>query len=326
MEDITAPHFNDPDKAREYLEAKRWPEGPECPHCGLIGEAYQLQAKEGSKRPVRKGVWKCKACRKQFTVTVRTIFADSHIPLQKWLLAVHLLCASKKGMSAHQLHRMLGVTYKSAWFMAHRIRYAMTQEPLSSKLDGTVEIDETYIGPRTPRGPRPEGWEGRGSNRGPAPGTNVRANKAAVLSLVQRGGKVRSFHMDRVTSEVLRPVLEEMLADGTRIVTDSSTALKASGTNWKHDMVNHTAKEYVRYEDGFCVTTNTVESFFNILKRGINGVYHHVSKHHLHRYLTEFDWRYNTRVITDAERATLAVQNVRGKRLMYRDSCAKRSA
>src|SRR5712664_2532255 len=141
-----AGNFHDEDSARAFLEQQRWPDGTVCPHCGLLGESYRLEGKADSKRPVHKGVWKCKGCRKQFTVTVDTIFSDSHIPLHKWLMAIHLLCASKKGMSAHQLHRMLGVTYKSAWFMAHRIRYAMTQEPLSSKLTGIVEIDETLVG------------------------------------------------------------------------------------------------------------------------------------------------------------------------------------
>jgi transposase-like protein len=141
-----AGNFHDEDSARAFLEQQRWPNGTVCPHCGLLGKSYRLEGKPDSKRPVRKGVWKCKGCRKQFTVTVDTIFSDSHIPLHKWLMAIHLLCASKKGMSAHQLHRMLGVTYKSAWFMAHRIRYAMKQEPLKRKLFGTIEMDETYVG------------------------------------------------------------------------------------------------------------------------------------------------------------------------------------
>ncbi len=198
---ITAPHFHDEDAARAFLEAKRWPEGPVCPHCGVIDEAYKITPKPGS--TTRQGVWKCKGCRKQFSVTVKTIFSDSKIPLHKWLFAIHLLCASKKGMSAHQLHRMLGVTYKSAWFMAHRIRYAMQQEPLSSKLDGVVEIDETYIGGKIKRHNNPSNTpkvesEARATRQGPAPGTNVRADKATVLSFVQRGGKVRSMYMDRV--------------------------------------------------------------------------------------------------------------------------------
>lgn len=325
---ITAPHFHDEDAARAFLEAKRWPEGPVCPHCGLIGEAYKITPKPGS--TTRQGVWKCKDCKKQFTVTVKTIFSDSKIPLHKWLFAIHLLCASKKGMSAHQLHRMLGVTYKSAWFLAHRIRYAMTQEPLSSKLDGVVEIDETYIGGKLKRRNMPsnavapkEPGDIEVKTRGLGRGINPRANKATVLSLVQRGGKVRSMHMDRVTHETLKPLLAEMLHDGTRVMTDSATVLKFTGEKWQHDMVNHSIGEYVRYEDGVCITTNTVESFFNILKRGLNGTYHHVSKRHLHRYLAEFDFRYNGREISDTDRALAALLGTDGKRLMYRDSSSQ---
>src|SRR6266446_1795073 len=216
-----AEQFHSPDSAREYLEALRWPDGPICPHCGVEGEAYKLTPKakepreieyetkdELRKRRVRKprrGLWKCAGCRKQFTVTVGTIFEDSHIPLNKWLLAFHLVCASKKGMSAHQLHRMLGVTYKSAWFMAHRIRYAMTQEPLSSKLTGTIEMDEVYIG----------GKRRRTQPHAVKPGQRAQdrlspfADKAAVVSVLQRGGKVRSTHVERVTGENLRAVLDE---------------------------------------------------------------------------------------------------------------------
>jgi transposase-like protein len=335
---IIAPHFQDPDKAREFLEAKRWPDGPECPHCGVIGEAYQIEAdltNKKAKTHARKGVWKCAACREQFSVTVGTIMENSHIPLHKWLLAFHLLCASKKGMSAHQLHRMLGVTYKSAWFMAHRIRYAMTQEPLSSKLDGIVEIDEAYIGGRrrvknSPSNAPKEAIteEERTKNifkpkAGWSRGINPFDGKAPVVSLVQRGGKVRSMHMERVTQENLRPVLDAYLADGVHVMTDSSCVVKLDGPDQKHDKVNHTAKEYVRYENGVCISTNTVEGYFATLKRGIDGVYHHVGRQHLHRYLSEFDFRYNAREVSDVERRDLAIKQVGGKRLMYRDSCGK---
>jgi transposase-like protein len=290
----------------------------------VIGEVYKITPKPGS--TTRQGVWKCKGCRKQFSVTVKTIFSDSKIPLHKWLFAIHLLCASKKGMSAHQLHRMLGVTYKSAWFMAHRIRYAMQQEPLSSKLDGVVEIDETYIGGKLKRSNNPSNTPAKDPDgievktRGLGRGINPRANKATVLSFVQRGGKVRSYHLDRVTHETLRPVLAEMLHDSMHVMTDSATVLRFTSQTWKHDMVSHSAGEYVRYENGVCVTTNTVESFFNILKRGVNGTYHHVSKTHLHRYLAEFDFRYNGREVSDVERTLAAITGADGKRLMYRDS------
>jgi len=187
--DILAPHFTDEQKAREYLEAQRWPNGPVCPHCGLLGQAYKLTPKAKSKKGthVRQGVWKCAGCREEFTVTVGTIFESSHIPLHKWLFAYHLLCASKKGMSAHQLHRMLGITYRSAWFMAHRIRYTMSQEPLSSKLAGVIELDETYIGGKKRFGPHNVKPGERQKDR-PHP----HSGKEVVVSVLQRGGSVQS--------------------------------------------------------------------------------------------------------------------------------------
>jgi transposase-like protein len=315
-----AAHFSDEDKAREFLEAQRWPEGPICPHCGELNNAYRLQPKPSAKNThVRKGVWKCAGCREQFTVTVGTIFADSHIPLSKWLLAFHLLCSSKKGMSAHQLHRMLKVTYRSAWFMAHRIRYAMTQEPLSSKLTGVIEVDETYVGGKLRVGPyRAKPYM---RTRGRKPNyPSVTSNKAAVVSVLQRGGKVQSRHVERVTAENLKPIVNQMIAEDAHVMTDSSTVLKGALTARKHDQVNHVAKEYVRYEDGVCITTNTIEGYFSILKRGINGVYHHVGKQHLHRYLSEFDFRYNARKVNDGERTLQALKATGGKRLMLRDS------
>ncbi len=306
-----AKYFSDEDKAREFLEAIRWPDGPVCPHCGMIGEAYKLQGK--STRP---GLWKCKGCRKPFTVTVGTIFADSHIPLSKWLLAYHLLCASKKGMSAHQLHRMLKVTYRSAWFMAHRIRYTMTQEPLSSKLNGVIEIDETYVGgkPRI-KHPQTVSPKGRAQDR-----VSGMVRKAAVVSVLQRGGRVQSQHVQKVTAENLRPIVEQMVAEDAHVMTDSSSVLKGALRTRKHDQVNHSADEYVRYENGVCITTNSIEGFFATLKRGINGVYHHVGKQHLHRYLSEFDFRYNSRKEKDGDRTLMALSGVNGKRLMLRDS------
>jgi transposase-like protein len=201
-----AQHFSDEDKAREFIEKLRWPDGPVCPHCGEIDNAYRLEPKPSKKGThVRKGVWKCGGCREQFTVTVGTIFEDSHIPLSKWLLAYHLLCASKKGMSAHQLHRMLKVTYRSAWFMAHRIRYTMSQEPLSPKLTGIIEIDETYVGGKvrihTPTAVRPGV---RAKDR-----PSQYANKAPVVSVLQRNGRVQSRYVPKVTAENLRPMVEE---------------------------------------------------------------------------------------------------------------------
>jgi transposase-like protein len=315
-----AKHFSNEDKAREFLEKLRWPDGVVCPHCGLVGEAYKLEPKPSKKDThVRKGVWKCGGCREQFTVTVGTIFEDSHIPRSKWLLAYHLLCASKKGMSAHQLHRMLKVTYRSAWFMAHRIRYTMRQEPLSSKLTGVIEVDETYVGGKLRVGPyraRPYKRE-RGEKRNYP---SVTSNKAAVVSVLQRGGRVQSQHVERVTAENLKPIVNQMIAEDAHVMTDSSTVLKAGLIARKHDQVNHVAKEYVRYEDGICITTNTIEGYFATLKRGINGVYHHVGKQHLHRYLSEFDFRYNSRKEKDGDRTLMALKSTGGKRLMLRDS------
>jgi transposase-like protein len=311
-----AQHFSDEGKAREFLEAQRWPNGPVCPHCGELNNAYRLEPKVSKKDThVRKGVWKCGGCREQFTVTVGTIFADSHIPLSKWLLAFHLLCASKKGISAHQLHRMLKVTYRSAWFMAHRIRYAMSQEPLSSKLTGIIEIDETYIGGKR-----------KPFSRAVKPGQRMMdepsavANKAAVVSVLQRGGRVQSRHVQRVTAANLKPIVEQMVSENAHIMTDSGTVLRGALMTRKHDQVNHSAGEYVRRENGVLISTNTIEGYFSILKRGINGVYHHVGKQHLHRYLSEFDFRYNARKVKDAERTVLAIKGVGGKRLMLRDS------
>jgi transposase-like protein len=314
-----AQHFSDEDKAREFIEKLRWPDGPVCPKCGEINNAYRLEPKPSKKGThVRKGVWKCGGCREQFTVTVGTIFEDSHIPLSKWLLAYHLLCASKKGMSAHQLHRMLKVTYRSAWFMAHRIRYTMRQEPLSSKLTGIIEIDETYVGGKvrihTPTAVKPgERAKDRPSQY---------ANKAPVVSVLQRDGRVQSRHVPKVTAENLRPMVEQMVAEDAHVMTDSSTVLAGALSARRHDQVNHTAKEYVRYEDGVCISTNTIEGYFATLKRGINGVYHHVGKQHLHRYLSEFDFRYNSRKEKDGDRTLLALKSTGGKRLMLRDSKA----
>jgi len=323
--------------AREYLEKERWPEGPECPHCGLVGEAYKITPKPRqineeyqSKREVaaqakrvrkpRQGLWKCKDCRKPFTVTVGTIFEDSHIPLNKWVIAVHLLCASKKGMSAHQLHRMLGVTYKSAWFMAHRIRYGMSQEPLASQLTGVVEADETYVGGRLRHRQSTQVKQGvRAEDR-----VSPFDNKAAVFSILQRDGRVRSTHMDRVTGENLKAAIKEVCAPDAHIITDNYPGYKRLKSEFKHSSVNHSAGEYARWEDGVCVTTNSIEGFFSILKRGINGTYHHVSKQHLHRYLSEFDFRYNARKMSDSDRREAALKGFNGKRLMLHDPIAKK--
>ena len=323
---LLEPQFTDEDAAREFLEKMRWPDGAVCPHCGLIGEAYRITVKEKTAeeiealreakkrvRKARKGLWKCAGCRKQFSVTVKTIFEDSHIPLHKWLLAIHLMCSSKKGISAHQLMRNLGIKqYKSAWFMAHRIRYAMTGE-LSEKMSGIVEADETYIGGRprhTVRRIVKLGVRGRDCFQ--------QYDKAAVFSVVQRGGKVYSRHLERVTAENLKLVLDDVCEKDAHLITDTGVLRKKTTGREKHSLVNHTADEYVRYEEGVCITTNTVEGYFSLLKRGINGVYHHVGRKHLHRYLGEFDFRYNERHVTDGERAQTALKGFEGKRLTYK--------
>ncbi|HEV8588164.1 MAG TPA: IS1595 family transposase [Pyrinomonadaceae bacterium] len=326
--------FSTVDAARDYLEKQRWPDGPECPHCGLVGEAYKItpkpipptteyesksELKAKRVRKPRRGLWKCAGCRKPFTVTVGTIFEDSHIPLNKWVIAVHLLCASKKGMSAHQLHRMLGVTYKSAWFMAHRIRYGMSQEPLASQLSGVVEADETYVGGRRRHPSHAIKADQRQQDR-PAP----TADKAAVFSVLQRDGRVRSTHMDRVKGENLKAALRELCTPDAHIITDEAKFYQNLKKEWKHSTVNHAAKEYARWEDGVCISTNSIEGFFSILKRGINGVYHHVSKQHLHRYLSEFDFRFNAREMSDSDRREAALKGFSGKRLMLHDPIAKK--
>jgi transposase-like protein len=293
------PLFYDEEIARGYIERLRWPDGPVCPHCEAPG-AYRLVAREGSTRPVRAGVYKCRPCRKQFTVTVGTIFENSHIPLHVWLHAFYLLCASKKGMSAHQLHRMLGVTYKSAWFMAHRIRYAMGQPAFATLLSGIVEVDETYVGPKNVPGKR-----GRGAGR-----------KQPVVTLVERDGDARSYHIANITGETLRGAIDANVSVSARVMTDSYPSYRGvRKTHASHETVDHGAREYARGD----VHVNTAEGFFSILKRGIYGTYQHVSPAHLHRYLAEFDFRYNRRKMSDANRFEAALRHVTGKRLMYAD-------
>lgn len=297
-----APYFTDENKARLYLERIRWPHGPVCPHCGSNDDHYSLKGKEDSKTSVRQGVWKCRKCRKQFSVTIGTVFEKSHIPLNKWLLASFLLCSSKKGMSAHQLHRMLNVTYKTAWFMSHRIRYAMDQKG-ADKFRGIIEADETYVGGKG------HGKRGRGAE-----------NKTPVFSLVERNGNVMSTPVNRVTGKNLKSIIRQNVEKSATIMTDDFRSYQGLGKEFAfHYVINHGNREYVREN----VHTNTIEGYFSILKRGIIGVYHHVGKHHLHRYLSEFDFRYNGRKIDDADRSVLALCGIEGKRLMYRDSSVK---
>jgi transposase-like protein/DNA-directed RNA polymerase subunit RPC12/RpoP len=328
---LLEPQFKDEDAAREWLEKKRWPDGPVCPHCGLVGEAYKITVKEKTPEEIaalreakkrirkpRKGLYQCAGCRKQFSVTVKTVFEDSHIPLHVWLYAIHLMSSSKKGISAHQLMRNLGIgQYKSAWFMAHRIRYAMTGE-LPEKMNGIVECDETFIGGKAKnkhkhlRGTFAVKPGERAQDR-----KSSTADKLVVFSVAQRGGRIHSRHIEKVTAENLTQVINEVVAADAHLMTDTG-ALKGIGKERKHSLVNHVSDEYVRYEEGVCVTTNGVEGFFANLKRGINGVYHHVGRKHLHRYLGEFDFRYNEREVTDGERAEKALRGFEGKRLTYK--------
>lgn len=302
--DITAPRFTDPDKAREHLEALRWPQGPFCPHCG----SFNATRLEGKKH--RAGLIQCNDCREQYTVTVATVFERSKIPLNKWLLCNHLLCASKKGISALQISRMLGVTYKTAWFMCHRIREAMKSD--GGPMGGwgqVVEADETYIG----------GKDGnKHAHKRKGSGTGM-ATKMAVVSLVEREGRARSFHVANVNAKTLRGILVTNVSRDTALLTDELSGYKGVGKEFlAHGAVSHSTGEYVR--DGV-IHTNTVENFFSIMKRGVIGTYHHWSEAHLSRYTAEFDFRYNTRKVTDAERADASLLGIAGKRLTYRRPC-----
>lgn len=296
---LNQPHFQDADKAREYLEALRWPNGPICPHCGVIGGHYRLQGKA-----TRPGVYKCVDCSSQFTVTVGTVFERSKIPLHVWLHATHLMSASKKGVSAKQLERMLGVTYRTAFFMAHRIRYAMAPEdtgPLGGG-GGVVEVDETFWG--TQKGKEPKRGMG---------------HKMKVVALVDRDtGTKRSFSVPMVTTETLRPLLKAQISVAAHLMTDEAKYYTKVGREFaQHSKVNHSKGEYVRGS----VTTNTIESAFAVFKRGLFGTFHSVSEKHLQKYAREFDFRWNTRSSqgwTDTDRTNLALKAIGGKRLMYR--------
>jgi transposase-like protein len=299
--------FVDEDEARRALEKVRWPHGPVCVHCGATGNG--IVPVEGVKRSHRPGLYYCNHCKGQFTVTVGTVFERSKIPLSKWWMAVHLLNSSKKGISAHQMHRTLKVTYKTAWFMMHRIREAMRAGGLMPPMGGngkTVEIDETYIGR----------LEGQPVRRGGA------SLKNTVLTLVERGGVARSFHIDVTSASQIVPIIRSNIAHETALMTDEHAAYKGVGKDFaSHEAVNHGGKEYVRYEGERVITTNTVEGYYSIFKRGMKGVYQHCSEKHLHRYLAEFDFRYSNRValgVNDGERAVLAMKGIEGKRLTYR--------
>jgi transposase-like protein len=294
-------HFHDERAAYAYIEARVWPNGPICHHCGNA-DASRMKLMAG--KSTRLGVRQCNECRKPFTVKVGTIFESSHIQLRLWLQAMHLLTASKKGISSNQLHRTLGVTLKTAWFMSHSIREAMRSGDLAP-MGGTgaiVEADETFIGRK----------EGTIKRRG-------HGHKNAVLSLIDReSGQVRSFHVDGVGAAQLVPIVKANVAKETAMMTDEWGGYFSLGDHFaSHESVSHKADEYVRDE----VHTNTVEGYYSIFKRGMKGIYQHCSERHLHRYLAEFDFRYSNRVklgIGDVERADRALKGIIGKRLTYR--------
>jgi len=301
---LSNPIFHDEDLARAWFEARIWPNGPFCPHCGEAENLTRLYGKGGPKGTKgRAGLIQCNACREQFTVTVNTVCERSKIPLSKWCMAIYLINASKKGMSALQMHRMMGGSYKTAWFMMHRIREAMREGKLGP-LGGEgkyVEADETYVG-------------GKAKNKayGPIP------KKEAVMALVERQGKVVSVHVPNVTAKTLRPLIVTIVDRKSHLRTDHSPVYWTIGDEYKtHYTVNHSADEYVRGD----ASTNSVESYFAILKRGIFGIYHSVSEEHLKRYLCEFDFRYNYRAAlgySDMERTEIAAAGIYGKRLTYR--------
>lgn len=304
---LNQPQFQDADKAREYLEAQVWPNGRICPHCGAIGDHYVLHGK--SNRP---GLYKCADCREPFTVTVGTIFERSKIGLHLWLQAVYLMSASKKGISAKQLERMLGVTYKTAWFMCHRIREAMTANPRDllggPGSSGIVEADETFWGVAADE-------EGIKYPAGVMRGV---AHKMKIFSLVERQGEKRSFHVPNVTAATLGPILKAQISSQARLMTDEAAYYKKPGKHFaSHESVNHANGEYARGD----VTSNTAESSFAILKRGLVGTFHSVSEQHLQRYANEFDFRWNTRQslgFNDQMRFDAALSGINGKRLTYR--------
>jgi transposase-like protein len=311
---FVAPHFASHEAARDWLESLRWPEGPICSHCGVVNHAYR------TKKP---GWYRCaeKECRKDFTVTTGTVMERSHIPLNKWLMAFYLLNASKKGMSAHQLHRALNLDYKSAWFMCHRIREAMRSggfDPLGGG-GKIVEADETYYGPVAKAKTRTKTTSGRPFTKS---GKSGPANKRPVVALVERGGNVRTFHVPVADQEAVEKIVKENIARESRLHTDESRLyFNASNMFAAHETVHHTSGEYVRYEDGRAIHTNSAEGYFSIFKRGMRGVYQHCKEKHLHRYLAEFDHRYNHRVAlgySDIDRTLAAIKGIEGRRLMYR--------
>lgn len=308
---LSQPYFHDEAAAVEALEKIVWPNGPTCPLCGAVDRIHPLKgvrSKPSKKHPQgveRHGLRKCYHCRGQFTVRKGTVFEDSKVPLHIWFQAAHLICSSKKGISSNQLSRVLGVTLKTAWFMSHRLREAMRTgdlAPMGGK-GKWVEVDETFFGHKPGTTP-----------------TQSAQHKYAILSLVERGGAVRSFHIDKANRENIAPIVAANIRRESTLMTDEAKHYQRVGRYFAdHQTVHHRSKEYVRGD----AYTNTIEGYFSIFKRGMKGVYQHCSEKHLHRYLAEFDFRYNERAalgVEDGERATRALRGVVGKRLLYRDS------
>ena len=300
-----AQKYSNDDTAREKLESMRWPHGAICPHCkndGSIKPNWKITPKPTSKTPARKGLYKCAACRKMFSVTVGTIFESSHIKIGKWLMAVFILCSSKKSISANQMSRMLGVQYKTAWFMLHRLRHGMSPKlPLEKKLTGEVEVDETFVG-------------GKGEFK------SRYQRQTPVVALIERNGSMEARVVSNVTQHNLGKILNECVSKEAVVHTDEHGAYRNPLKQWKaHSTVVHSRKEYSRRNpDGTVSGINSCESFFSLLKRGVYGSWHHVSKEHLPKYANEFSFRWNTRFQTDGERMETAIGMVDGKRLMYR--------
>jgi transposase-like protein len=295
-------HFSTDETARKYIERILWPSGPVCPHCKNSAADKIWKIKENKAKGIRAGLHRCAECDKEFTVTVGTIFEDSHIPLRKWLLAWYLICSAKKGVSSLQLQRQLKLgSYRTALFMAHRIRYALKSESFSEKLTGTVEVDETFIG---------------GVKSGVGGGS--KAHRTPVVAMVQRGGEVRSQVMPTVNGANLKQAIRENVQICSEVHTDANYAYRQLEPKFTHKSVKHCAGEYSRHEGEYIVTTASVESFFSLLKRGVVGTFHHVSPQHLHLYLAEFDHRHNCRKISDGDRTDVGLTKAAGKRLIYK--------
>lgn len=295
-----APYFSDEHKAHEFVESLMWADGPVCPHCGSAERAYRLQGKTA-----RPGLWKCGDCRKQFTVKIGTIFEDSHIPLTKWLLAIYLMCSSKKGISANQLSRSLSISYKSAWHLCHRVRLAMTKEPLLSKLGaggGIVEMDETYVG-------------GKKKNNFHRNRTKAAGKKTIVMTLIDRDGEARTFKVPNTKKGTLQGIAIPNVDGTAHIITDENVSYEGIEKHFgSHHTVNH-SETFVR---GIIFHTNFAESYHSLLKRSIIGTHHHISEKHMSRYLREREFHWNRRQATDGDRTVDAIKGAKGKRLMYR--------